>query len=362
MNFLFIHIGPFHPEYLLGNVMRLCGIFPDSKVFLLTDNEKLLNTPSSGNFFVVRYEVKQEHKEILTYLTTSKDFRQGFWRFSLERLFALCAFQKSTGLTNLLHIESDVILMPNFPISKFQEIGALSWCRYNDQLDVAAILFSPNSDSATFLDNQLILTLKLKSDHTDMTALREIRVANPSSVMVLPSLVIENNGMLNNLKDISHSDVLDISKNRSIFEGIFDPAAIGVWLLGQNPENTYGFERLHTRSIIDSADSFIDPSKISYHFSTSQDLKISSGGNLTDLFNLHVHSKNSQILSESWESTLNDYVIKSSNKNEINRFRISEFMSLLLLNLKRGSMLNFVLGIPPFYRLRMKFRRYFSAS
>jgi hypothetical protein len=362
MNFLFIHIGPFFPEFLLGNVMRLCGIFPDSKVFLLTDNEKLLNTPSSGNFSVVRYEVKREHMEILTRLTTSKDFRQGFWRYTLERLFALCAFQKSRDLTNLLHIESDVILMPNFPISKFKEISALSWCRYNDQLDVAAVLFSPNSDSATFLEKQLILTLKSRSDHTDMTALREIRVANPSSVMVLPSLAIENHGMLNKVSSISQSDVLDISKNSSIFEGIFDPAAIGVWLLGQNPENTYGFERLHTRSIIDSADSFIDPSTISYHFSAGHDLKISSGGSPTALFNLHVHSKNSQILSESWESTLKYYVSKSLDKSEINRFRIKEFMSLLLLNLKRRSILSFVLGIPPLYRLRMKFRKYFSGG
>jgi hypothetical protein len=362
MNFLFIHLGPFFPEYLLRNVMRLCRIFPDSHVFLLTDNEKLLNTPSNGNFCVVRYEAKREHREILTQLTTSKDFRQGFWRYSLERLFALCAFQRSRGLTNLLHIESDVLLMPNFPISKFKEISTLSWCRYNDQLDVAAILFSPNSDSATFLDNQLILTLKSRSDHTDMTALREIRVANPSSVMVLPSLSIENHGMLNKVSSISQSDVVDISKNSSIFEGIFDPAAIGVWLLGQNPENTYGFERLHTRSIIDSADSFIDPSTISYNFSTGHDLKISAAGKPTALFNLHVHSKNSQILSESWESTLEYFVTKSSDKSEMNRFRIKEFKSLLLLNLKRRSFLNFVLGIPPLYRLRMKFRKHFSGG
>jgi hypothetical protein len=355
INFIFIHIGVHYPDYLPANIERLGKIFPTVKTYLLTNNEKLQKIKYSSAQ-VVSYKVKESHDQILLTMAKSVNFREGFWRYSLERILAFCEFQQQFELEHLLHIESDVIVLPTLPIDKFEKSETLVWSQYNSTLDVATLLYSPSIKTAKFLELELIDSLVRNRLHTDMSILSEIRRNNPQAVSTLPSLDSSNTEMINSKSDVNSASIIEISKNIEFFGGIFDPAALGVWLLGQNPENTHGVQKLHNRWIIDAGDSFIDPSHLNFKILNSGELQIISTKSATQVFNLHVHSKEMSLMNENWIGQLQKYVKMSENNAEISHFNLRLFTRLLALNFKRGTLIHFFATVPMVYALRMRFK------
>ena len=72
-------------------------------------------------------------------------FRNNFWLLSLERLLVLSEVHNEYLESRILHIESDVLLLPNFPWDIFNDLNTLFWSTYEPDRDVAALLFSPSA-------------------------------------------------------------------------------------------------------------------------------------------------------------------------------------------------------------------------
>jgi hypothetical protein len=296
------------------------------------------------------------HDYLLNKLSKKTDFREGFWRLSLERIIAFTTFQIENKFDCLLHIESDVIVFPNLPIDAIKNLNQLSWCQYNSRLDIATLLYSPNYQSALFLQKSIENKLELDNSHTDMTILSEIRQDSNSNIALLPSLPEAGSLLVNEKSKITFESKIQLSLLCDVFGGIFDPAAIGVWLLGKNPENTHAMSVLHDRWIVDSGDSFIDPSKVKFIIKSDGSLSLVEKGIQIPIFNLHVHSKNLNLLSVDWEKELNKFVKLSEKKYIIKNMEPTVFIKLFILNLKRKKLIEFISTIPWLYSLRMKIR------
>lgn len=355
IKFVFVQLGSFIPNYLESNIKRLSVIFPNYEIYLITNNQKLFKLKIK-NLTIVEYFTSPQHEYFLSKLNKKIDFREGFWRLSLERLIAFTKFQTESKFDYLLHIESDVIVFPNLPVDTIMKLNKLSWCQYNSKLDIATLLYSPNYQSASYLQKSIENKLSLDYGHTDMTILSEIRLNSNSTIAIFPSLPQVDSLLVNEKSKMTLDSKIQMSSQCNVFGGIFDPAAIGVWLLGKNPENTHAKSILHDRWIIDSGDSFIDPSKPNYLFDSDGNLCLIEKGIQIPIFNLHVHSKNSNLLSIEWGKELDKFVKLSEKKYIIKRIEPTVFIKLLILNLKRKRLVEFISTIPWLYSLRMSIR------
>ena len=355
MKFVFVQLGSFIPQYLESNIKRLSVMFPSNEIYLITNNQKLLKL-TIKNLTLVKYVTSTRHDYLLNKLTKRTDFREGFWRLSLERIIAFTKFQIENKFDYLLHIESDVIVLPNLPIDAIKNFNRLSWCQYNSRLDIATLLYSPNYQSALYLQKSIENKLELDNSHTDMTLLNEIRLDSNSNIALLPSLPEVGSLLVNEQSKITLESKIQLSSLCNIFGGIFDPAAIGVWLLGKNPENTHAISVLHDRWIIDSGDSFIDPSKVKFVIKSDGSLSLIEKGIQIPIFNLHVHSKNINLLSIEWTKELDKFVKLSEKKYIIKKIEPTVFIKLFILNLKRKRLIEFISTIPWLYSFRMKIR------
>jgi hypothetical protein len=355
MKFVFVQLGSFIPRYLESNIKRLSVIFPGNEIYLITNNQRLLKL-TIKNLIPVEYVTSTRHDYLLNKLSKKTDFREGFWRLSLERIIAFTKFQIENKFDYLLHIESDVIVFPNLPIDAIKNLNSLSWCQYNSRLDIATLLYSPNPQSALYLQKSIESKLELDNSHTDMTLLSEIRLDSNSNIALLPSLPEIGSLLVNEKSNISLDSKIQISSLCNVFGGIFDSAAIGVWLLGKNPENTHAMSVLHDRWIIDSGDSFIDPSRVNFVIKSDGSLSLIEKGIQIPIFNLHVHSKNFNLLSIEWEKELDKFVKLSEKKYLIKRIEPILFIKLFILNLKRKKIIEFISTLPWLYSLRMKIR------
>lgn len=357
--FIFVHLGTSIPRYLEENLRRTIGLFPKNEIYLLTNNKKLLSS-NIKNLHTWEYITSERHKYLLEKMRKRKDFREGFWRLSLERLFALTQFQLSTGYSKLLLVESDVMVFPNFPADRVNALPFLAWCPYNSKLDIASLLYSANYKAAEYLQDEIEKHLLNNFSHTDMSILNEIRNSSQGKVELFPIVKNKMSSTLNKKSNFDNLILKDISANFEMFNGIFDGAALGVWLTGKNLENTHGTLVLHDRWLVDSGDSYVDPSAVDYILTPRGEIYLIDMNTLIPVYNLHIHSKNSYLLSSSSQKVLEKLIKLSSSKFEIRKFLIKEFLLLILLNIKRGKIHEFLLTFPLIYSIRMRITRQLS--
>jgi hypothetical protein len=108
-----------------------------------------------------------------------------------------------------------------------------------------------------------------------MTSLSSISHRYPNRVKILPATPGELKGNEN---------------------GIFDPAAYGMWLTGQDPRNKWGF--LH--KFVSLSDSMSKPETFSYQVKREGRIEVVTEGQKYSLYNLHIHSKKKSLFGTNW--------------------------------------------------------------
>jgi hypothetical protein len=283
-----------------------------------------------------------------------KKFRSNFWRTSIERLIAISDFHADYPDESILHIESDVLLFPNFPFEIFEKSTKLVWQNYNIERDVASLVYSPNYSKSNWLKSQIVRLINSESGTTDMTALSKIRKANSNEILLLPSLPIGSTGALNlaspGFAEGNHS-FLDAPN------GLFDSAQFGMWLFGMDPRNHYGIKILHSLINVENGEAPFDPRRINFKKSEPGTIKIQLNDLSMPVFSLHVHSKEVLLFNFDNDEVISEYVELSSFKDEIRKFDVKEFLKLLLVSLLTNRLPQFVLGFPYIYKRYIKFRQ-----
>ncbi len=332
LNVVFVHLGSAPAEHLWLNLKRHSELFPDYPAQIILNEQTHVEKAQSLGVPIAFYKPSDYQHELLETLSNGFAFRQGFWRYTLERIFALETFHKQHPNESLLHIESDVLLMPKFPFSDFESSTKIAWMNYNSEHDVSAILHSPRIEETTWLVRELEELLEDDKSLTDMTALSKIRANHSKRVNQLPGVNEAKSG------EISHC---------------YDSAVLGMWLCGEDPRNHYGFLRLHNNSEYLRGSIDFNPSEIKYSFSSTLGLQIELASRTITVNCLHVHSKDLRLFGENWEGHLRNFVNLSLQSEPKKKFLVSVLIQLLRDNANQHSLIRFLIGIPPIYKFRM---------
>jgi hypothetical protein len=351
---VFVHLGKSPVNHLWKNLKRHADLFPEIETYVILDQfTHVRKIPDGINLYMFRRESQFLNEAIFS--AHDQKFRGGFWRFSLERLFALIEFHKDHPQRKILHIESDVLLLPNFPWDLLSNSEIPMWNNYNQDRDVSALLYFPDyTRHLKFIEN-IQFKLVENPKHTDMTVLAALREDDSVICSLFPSLdsrIID----LMNVANATNSDLIAKVSEGTMFEnGVFDAAAIGMWLTGHDPRNTYGKLLLHDSSPLVSGDSLVDPRAVGYEMDEQGNLYLVSKttGNRVSLWNLHIHSKSLKLFSENWESELRRYVALAQSSAEIPLFKLSVLGEMFIQSVKEKTFLRFIIGLPVVHKPRI---------
>jgi hypothetical protein len=290
---------------------RHLTLFPKVPCVLIVNNPPSVALPEEIR--IEMYSTSQETVDLFAEASKKMDhtFRGGFWKYTFERLFALQCLHEKHPQAKLLHIESDVLLLPSFPWKEFLEYNSIAWLNVNETHDVAALVHLPNLQSTKSLCDFLREELRQNPETTDMYALLSFAKRNPSEHEYLPSLNLKN----------SRSDnpkLLDPNlKSSDYFKGYFDPLALGIWYFGQDPKNNYG-----------KSTRYVDQT---HHYLSATQIQLSyRDGHLLDQcnnewFSIHLHSKNLNLFGPNWEKWLTKYLHEALVQKHRNVFSIAAF-------------------------------------
>ena len=296
---VFVHLGKRQPRHLWANLSRQNAIFPNVPVSLvLSDRRHLTKVPQGIE--VLFYERTAETEKTFRTLATNPDFRQGFWLLTLERLLALEVAHNAHPEASLLHIESDVILMPYFPWDYFLHVDRLMWGQASASEDIAALIFSPSLRHTKALAEFTRKHAGTDPYTNDMKTLRAFYDRNQQLVSRLP---------------IAIEDATDQS-------GVFDVLAIGMWLGGMDPSNARGIRTYH----ISMPHHTVQAANYQYSFSGGE-LSVTSKDGTARVNSLHIHSKDLHLFGKNWQRRLDDLVRLARHKPQpVIRFSILGFL------------------------------------
>lgn len=314
-----VHLGKKIPEILNANISYIKKNFPELILTIIVDNISNLKYLNGKGVNSRIYNDLNDIKKHFHGHQFNSGFRNGFWQSSTKRIFAFLEYFTEESNTPKIHIENDIHLRPNFPYAKFLQLKNLAWLGYNDSRDVGSIIYCPDKNAADWLARQLISKMSISKDFTDMTLLRDISLKNPMNVIKLP--IAEESTSVLFSPTVGKEECNQNSEYFELFNGIFDAAPMGMWITGQDPRNHRGRLLLHRNH----DDSYIQPNMANYAFSSDKVLSFSE--KRIPIFNLHVHSKETNLLSGN-ERALKRYIKLTRNKKSLQKFRLLLFIKL----------------------------------
>jgi hypothetical protein len=341
----FVHLGDELPRHLVLNISRFKKIFPDIPISLVVEQSCDVSKVIDSIWNIHLYDsANNDFSNFLSSLSHDNSFRDGFWVKTLERIFAFIQFHKTLDSgTKLLHIESDVILFPNFPWEELlnPQLQPLGWCAFNPDHDVAALLYSQSSKSSAMLEEYLTRALAENLDLTDMTALNRLTKMCPDHIFYFPSFIEDLQEVDNSMETIWRGNLDPRLRLTGKFNGVFDGAAYGMYLAGIDPRNTFGRKLLHSESIITNSHSYVKPQFWNYSMDINGNLWLKTGSRAIPIYCLHIHSKNLKLFDNDWRIELNRLInLPETKKYDGFSFRV--FFTLILENYKNDTLFRYL--------------------
>lgn len=287
MQIVLTYSGSTWPKYLLANLQYLKSTFPEHEVILLMDN---IDFPSEYKEFaecIVIDKVSPQMQEISSNLNHDPDFWSGFWYRTISRFFLLHSHMQRHPNRSVLHIEADVLLLPDFPFCKFDTLNlGLAYPAINESHGVASVFYVRDSNSLKLFLDFCTERAKDSPTATDMTMLADYAKFS-KDVQILPSLL----PCSENTTDVNSLHHRSFHKTSNIFGGIFDGATIGQYLFGLDPRNNLGIRTVFS----EISGHFLRPKSLTFNLSFdsgSWKLNLSDSlGHSLPIYCLHIHSK-----------------------------------------------------------------------
>jgi hypothetical protein len=328
MIILFCHFRAPIPKHLVLNIQRTISLFPDRKVCLLTD----LNSESIQieNLNIEIYKPSKDWIELESLLGHPKKFRNNFWFTSLSRFIAISEFAMEIN-SEILHLESDVIISKDFPFQKFENCPySFQFPIVSDSLAIASILYIKNSQAARYLAETVMCTSRRDGKTTDMHILRAISNDPLVKFRLLPSAPSDTDVIVkSDLKFLSLN-----SEALNFFNGIFDGFDIGRYLFGIDPRNGRGFSKVRypDNSV------YVNARKLIFSMDSKRDfpyIQDSISKIKYPIFSLHIHSKNNKFFKLRTSAKMIEFAVNDSLKDPKSKFYPNIFLRSVLLSIKR---------------------------
>ena len=308
MEIVFVHFGSKFPKHLILNLKRTCALFPDFSVVLITDSPEKLEI-DGANFRMSYFSISHDYQTLNNNLSHPKGFRNNFWFTSLARIFALCDYVVANNVS-ILHIESDVLVSGDLPIGHFANCDRpIAFTVVGKNSGVASVMWIENAEAAIQLREYSAKSAGEDPMTTDMKILGSFQEDYPKLVRVLASFPIE---IGNSHKLLPPKILEDFSYSAELFDGFFDAADIGRYLLGDDPRNHRGIKLL--RRELDT--SYFSPSEVRYLYSKSREFLDIESNSTTRFFSLHIHSKNADVFKRHGARKVLSRAIRNQNRRQ----------------------------------------------
>ena len=345
---VFVEIGRF-PKHLRLNILRIKNLFPDVEIHFLTDqiNHRRCDSLPAQIHRIEEFAPLPDISNLSRYTNTG----DLFWLHTIQRIFAFTRFHQKLPPGPLLHVESDVTLLKDFPWEKFFLRKKLMWGKYNLSHDVASLLFSPHGSASLKLEKSILKELSQNLDHSDMTVLSSVARLLGEDFEYLPSFQNSNSKLINARSQIPTKLLREQFQLYDYFGGIFDHQIIGMYLDGLNPANKYGIRENLFTSTIETGESWIDPSSVTF---TSNDEALQIQDDLAiPVFSIHVHSKKLGFFKGDITKTLFLASENASQKTKVVVFDLRVFVGLLWSNLRSRTFLQWTRHLAVFLKRRI---------
>lgn len=267
-----IHLGDDVPEYLKDCIRQAQKVHL-GPIYLYLDCAVVPDWITELGVAIVR-PFPTKSKEYTAFLQSHpfcsnsevQAFRNGFWQKCLERFFVLYDIMNEKNLTNVVHLESDVMLYHNLQELLVHIHKPFASVFMNEHRCVPGLVYVKTS---AILQEICSYILKMNLAKNDMDILGDFANTFPCKVCKLPRTPSETNG----------------------FSCIFDAAPIGQFLGGTDPRNGHGGPGF----INPDADYKVDKWNIQW-------LEDGPYYQHTKIAMLHVHSKNLKAFSLPYQS------------------------------------------------------------
>jgi hypothetical protein len=285
MEIVFVHLNTPVPKYLRHNLETTISRFPEHQVTLL--HNVITNAPQISKLKRYLVNMDSRWKRLDTLYSHPKKFRGNFWLTSSARLFALEDYIDREKV-EIIHVESDVILSPDFPFEKFQEMNkSLAFPIISNERGVASVVYVRHGDAARILTSTLIEEATKNSQTTEMLSLRRVYENNSKQIQLLP-IGLDDSRIYRN---IDLNMIQELRKAHHIFNGTFDGVEIGQYFSGTDPRNRRGQVLIRH----DLANGYIDITKLMLEFDVNRNfvnIKSKNEPHITSrLFAIHVPVK-----------------------------------------------------------------------
>jgi hypothetical protein len=343
-----------------ANVRYLLRLAPNFEIDVITskENEEPMEKFFSTKVNHFQYVASDATEELLGSLEIDSNYRDGFWRYSLERLIALTEHHSNFPIESLLHIESDVLLLNSFPFDVFERIQKIAWSTFEKDRDVASLIYLPNGDQSSWLRVKLLELLQDNSATDDMHLLSLLSKNFDQLILSLPIAPSPDSIAYSSSSNPSNYDRARCSKYSENFVGVFDAAAIGIWLTGTHPVNAFGISRRYDTKLIHETKSFVDPAQIDFQISQNGGLFWIENGKIVTVHSLHIHSKNLDFFSLESSKVIGKCVTDYRKGEVRTNFNLMVLLGLIQDNWKRGTLLRFLSWLPGIRKIKVRWNKF----
>jgi len=223
MQIILIMLNNFQ-DYILDNIENLLR-FNNNDIVVITDikfNNKFEHLLDKIAIINIESLIPNYTNDIGMNINTT--FRNGFWKLTTYRFYALHRYMKQYDKENIIHIENDVLIYKNINDICFHTKDKILLTLDSKTRCIPGIMVVPNYK---LLENCLAI---FKKNLNDMENWAYCFHSLPELIDSLPIFITDKSEHERNI----------ITRNFNSYNAIFDAAAIGQYLGGVDPRNQGG--------------------------------------------------------------------------------------------------------------------------
>jgi len=311
---LFVHLGKRIPDYLACNIQRTSEMFPSLNIVLVSSSENLPRTLPPG--LVVLHPDNLSWNRERKKIQRDQRFWGGWWQKTFDRLLMIRPVHQLFPLGGVLHIESDTVIFPSFPLDSLQQQAKIAYPMYSSSMAVASVIYSPSVETSKKLELEILQELEANPETSDMDALGSI----------VPRLGEDFSQLHEFPNEKTTIDGMPLSL------GLFDGLSHGEWLCGRDPKANWGVGMRRRRT--PNSKNQIFPL---YEYSAEQMfLYFNEQGVKVPLNNLHIHSKELYFFQLDQDSRIQSTIVSVNQARDqfLYFFKFGGFLYCLWSNLK----------------------------
>ena len=282
MNFVLIALGKI-PEYLNDCIIQIKKTQKKSNIFLLINKSSNYKNKNCKIIFTENLKKSKEHTLFIRKSRLAQDnYRNFFWKYSIQRFYYLNDFLEKTNLTNIFHLENDVLLFQDLKkILKEVKSHNLACIRDNVDRVIGSLIYIKSKK----ISKKIVKISNNYLNQNDMKILSHLdkKISNTINLPIGEDL-----------------DFIKRSNNYAKIKGIpfiFDAAAIGQFIDGPHRKKLVSKIFFKIKNLFKKNDGFINTqTKLNiYNWKIIWKNKKpyrQINNRLLPIANLHIHSKN----------------------------------------------------------------------